>query len=178
MSFVFFIVFYRFLLTHLMRGATYAPTGRTEADTFLLTHLMRGATFICIYYTTYLFISTHTPHARCDFYLHILYHILVHFYSHTSCEVRLSGLETPTTAINISTHTPHARCDTAAFFPIHDKSDISTHTPHARCDPLILSPFPVIIFLLTHLMRGATFCISHIFSVCKFLLTHLMRGAT
>ena len=51
---------------------------------FLLTHLMRGVTsggFTISAVPT--FISTHTPHARCD----LTANHRIHFYSHTSCEV-------------------------------------------------------------------------------------------
>ena len=125
---------------------------------------------------------------------------------------------------NISTHTPHARCDLLPLFTI-TISKISTHTPHARCDNkssfliellgyfyshtscevrLKIDGFVVWlhIFLLTHLMRGATLDVVYLFPELKqisthtpharcdnwklttrrtwnrFLLTHLMRGAT
>ena len=79
---------------------------------------------------------------------------------------------------------------------------ISTHTPHARCDSCKnLKKIQKYIFLLTHLMRGATPDVGSIafdrynfysHTSCEvrpndnyvnqtgteFLLTHLMRGAT
>lgn len=50
--------------TYLMRGNIEALLSTTQ--TFLLTHLMRGATGNIVLVTTSFLISTHTPHARCD----------------------------------------------------------------------------------------------------------------
>ena len=100
---------------------------------FLLTHLMRGATEPKFVKTNILTISTHTPHARCDTERNSNF-----------CRAK------------ISTHTPHARCDQNTF-DFCASFVISTHTPHARCDGLRHSfPNRCLIFLLTHLMRGAT----------------------
>ena len=55
-----------FLLTHLIRGATYLPVYQCDELLFLLTHLIRGATFQFYQLSVYVQISTHTPHTRCD----------------------------------------------------------------------------------------------------------------
>ena len=57
----------KFLLTHLMRGATWKHcTCYYFFFRFLLTHLMRGATIFPTHGGSSTIISTHTPHARCD----------------------------------------------------------------------------------------------------------------
>ena len=59
----------KFLLTRLMRGVT--PTAISSACMpilFLLTRLMRGVTDIAVGVADISFISTHTPHARRDFW--------------------------------------------------------------------------------------------------------------
>ena len=77
-------------------------------------------------------ISTHAPHARCDFVeisLRSLYRISTHA-PHARCDKLLNRYMLETV---ISTHAPHARCDehtsTANCY-----QDISTHAPHAMCD--------------------------------------------
>ena len=123
-------------------------------------------------------ISTHAPHARCDVIRKEITEKAKYFYSRTSCEVRLSPPESEKTAwifllthlmrgatkrdliasngLIISTHAPHARCDKMA--DLNDVMNaISTHAPHARCDePYEFEIKPNPVFLLTHLMRGAT----------------------
>ena len=80
---------YRFLLTHLMRGATlyYSLLGVFIVQ-FLLTHLMRGATIANPHINSACRISTHAPHARCDKSFEGDFKCNYHFYSRTSCEVR------------------------------------------------------------------------------------------
>ena len=85
---IFSIRYQLFLLTHLIRGATFYLFLIQVLDIFLLTHLIRGATCTCICKDVYSCISTHTPHTRCD---------LRWF----KCGMILK----------ISTHTPHTRCD-------------------------------------------------------------------
>ena len=125
----------KFLLTHLMRGATSVIQAVARMNgIFLLTHLMRGATLTGYARAALRHgISTHTPHARCDELFSDFFRL---------CQ--------------ISTHTPHARCDQNGNFAPIDLY-ISTHTPHARCDKIHLI-FAIFArrFLLTHLMRGAT----------------------
>ena len=58
-----------------------------EDTTFLLTHLMRGVTIYVDVIGRPEQISTHTPHARCDYLTFVLHCLYRHFYSHTSCEV-------------------------------------------------------------------------------------------
>ena len=55
---------------------------------FLLTHLMRGATFKKEVKKWIIFISTHAPHARCDKSKLRPAKVKANFYSRTSCEVR------------------------------------------------------------------------------------------
>ena len=94
-----------------MRGATLNVRIFFIIIIFLLTHLMRGATFSSLARLRIISISTHTPHARCDMYNDDMIPILIDFYSHTSCEVRLHLLNLKHLRKQISTHTPHARCD-------------------------------------------------------------------
>ena len=54
---------------------------------FLLTHLMRGVTTTPEGITITKYISTHTPHARCDETTTGTDRLSGNFYSHTSCEV-------------------------------------------------------------------------------------------
>ncbi len=107
------------------------------------------------------FISTHTPHARCDklsygiiliLFLFLLTHLmrgvtLSNEYPNTSFGFLLThlmrgvtnGLSALFPIIIISTHTPHARCDiTSHILRFHNP--ISTHTPHARCDATTRTP--------------------------------------
>ena len=56
---------------------------------------------------------------------------------------------------------------------------ISTHAPHARRDVIVrIFNHTIGKFLLTRLMRGATFTTFQNSLVTGFLLTRLMRGAT
>ena len=96
---------YKFLLTHLMRGAT-RPPARTGGDTGISTHTPHAR---CDGKNRQKFvdfrISTHTPHARCD-----TQRLLTLF-------MRM-----------ISTHTPHARCDNHPFNFSFQKSNFYSHT--------------------------------------------------
>ena len=56
----------KFLLTHLLRGATLNINRLAEKIRFLLTHLLRGATFYKNYQFLLIIISTHAPLARCN----------------------------------------------------------------------------------------------------------------
>ena len=101
-------------------------------------------------------ISTHAPLARCD--------ILQHVQIITPC---------------ISTHAPLARCDRYPAFKTPGVR-ISTHAPLARCDlRRAADSAAVLLFQLTHLLRGAT-ARARIggYVTTLFQLTHLLRGAT
>ena len=100
---------------------------------FLLTHLMRGATHI----------------------LNLLGRKQENFYSHTSCEVRLKLKSLLELKTNFYSHTS---CEVRLVMRQYKELyiHISTHTPHARCDALFKHYVLITIFLLTHLMRGAT----------------------
>ena len=81
---------------------------------------------------------------------------LAHFYSRTSCEVQPKNLSPNLSLFLISTHAPHARCNLEQIIN-GDDYNISTHAPHARCNQASgVCGLGNIIFLLTHLMRGAT----------------------
>ena len=123
--------------------------------------------------------STHTPHVGRDYLQISPSYQFGHFYSHASCEARLCRGLSPAFVYVISTHTPLARRDEAVK-TLRQTSPISTHTPLARRDN-----FPEkyrdyvknfyshascearrrrktggkyeIEFLLTRLLRGATF---------------------
>ena len=64
--------------------------GRTEENIrkFLLTHLLRGATKVDFSAETVAQISTHAPLARCDGAQQHVNDESIDFYSRTSCEVR------------------------------------------------------------------------------------------
>ena len=94
-----------FLLTHLMRGATLQRSYCFNSKWFLLTHLMRGATVVGENKWETAKISTHTPHARCDVFAEYCIDLIVYFYSHTSCEVRLSLGDYPSERANFYSHT-------------------------------------------------------------------------
>ena len=85
---IFYLIVEKFLLTHLMRGATTICCQQFHFMQFLLTHLMRGATWFLHWFFISFDISTHTPHARCDTQWILIFLHLLDFYSHTSCEVR------------------------------------------------------------------------------------------
>ena len=79
----------------------------------------------------------------------------------------------------ISTHAPLARCDRYPAFKTPGVR-ISTHAPLARCDlRRAADSAAVLLFQLTHLLRGAT-ARARIggYVTTLFQLTHLLRGAT
>ena len=58
--------------------------------------------------------------------------------------------------LDISTHTPHARCDVPINQPKLNALNFYSHTS-CEVRPLVLIvQIPLLLFLLTHLMRGAT----------------------
>ena len=75
-----------------MRGATILAFLLFGVIKFLLTHLMRGATDRKCYIMELSEVSTHAPHARCDGVSRAAVQKALSFYSRTSCEVRLGGL--------------------------------------------------------------------------------------
>ena len=117
-----------------MRGATWAVDGCILWQR-ISTHTPHARCDFCRSLSLSLWcISTHTPHARCDlprkrFTIH-----RKNFYSHTSCEVRpLSSCARPPTTRNFYSHTScEVRPSDYAY--IACRNIISTHTPHARCD--------------------------------------------
>ena len=145
-------------------------------------------------------ISTHTPHARCDGFGVSVLLILLHFYSHTSCEVwRFKGIVTAFIGefllthlmrgvtpllslseayIHISTHTPHARCDAIELL-FNAKKQISTHTPHARCDQSYCVNMHIPVHFYSHTSCEVWPLLLRKYAHSSaFLLTHLMRGVT
>ena len=115
---------------------------------FLLTHLMRGATMYIKKDGNRFRISTHTPHARCNVYAIIYGFSQTNFYSHTSCEVQQYSNFLIFWKY-ISTHTPHARCNTIGLEEAI-MLGISTHTPHARCNISSICPKSIISDFYSH----------------------------
>ena len=118
--------------------STHAPLARCDKEDFLM--VFRPP-----------LISTHAPLARCD---HILFAPSIsnsYFYSRTSCEVR--------PILNcVTSGTDNFYSRTSCEVPqMQTELEISTHAPLARCD---ISSYTrtdtTFIFLLTHLLRGAT----------------------
>ena len=145
---------------------------------FLLTHLMRGATYSIDNSTLWRIISTHAPHARCDLAITTDNWETVNFYSRTSCEVRHDFNLIVSSFRAISTHAPHARCDVIKrlsnalglrFLLTHLMRGATRGRRNYDGTER---------FLLTHLMRGATRILKSLNGNYSFLLTHLMRGAT
>ena len=145
-------------------------------------------------------ISTHTPHARCDFTSSAKVNCQRDFYSHTSCEVRLFCVNVLCRFKHFYSHTSCEvrRCKirqikTKQYFYSHTSCEVRPHTQDLLRQSMQ--------FLLTHLMRGATegrlkktalsiisthtpharcdvpIQVERVKTVL-FLLTHLMRGAT
>ena len=153
------LTFSLFQLTHPMRGATaHQIDDTTPADDFN-SHTPCGVRpTYCRNRIMYHHISTHTPHAGCDWQTNtkIGGHSYISTHTpHAGCDYRK-----PVKRIDrgkISTHTPHAGCDLKQSFYISPPRIISTHTPHAGCDSFfLLSYFICFRFQLTHPMRGAT----------------------
>ena len=145
-----------FLLTHLMRGATWAveaaqvdsvisthapharcnkilSAGLTLLGQFLLTHLMRGATDFNLIVSSFRAISTHAPHARCNLPAAVVPSKNSNFYSRTSCEVQLQSQSNIANVLDFYSRT-------------------SCEVQHT----VIILSVARLLFLLTHLMRGAT----------------------
>ena len=123
---------------------------------FLLTRLLRGATYFCKECSSAFYISTHAPLARRDNCFFKQVSVFVNFYSHASCEARLSVKYRSHQQSAISTHTPLARRDVngdeTALSRVHFYS-------HASCEARRMFPcllLELLLFLLTRLLRGAT----------------------
>ena len=125
-------------------------------------------------------ISTHAPHARRDRRKKLALGMSIHFYSRASCEARRFRSLTSRMTSKISTHAPHARrddnegrwkyieedfysrasCEARLNLKFCEEilCNISTHAPHARRD-FIRNAYIInsVRFLLTRLMRGATY---------------------
>ena len=83
------LLFLKFQLTHPMRGATILKKLIFSLlKKFQLTHPMRGATIVHRQELCEQVISTHTPHAGCDYQLQNQIFRYVNFNSHTPCGVR------------------------------------------------------------------------------------------
>ena|GEM_PF-6302248 len=124
-----------FLLTHLLRGATPLQSITATPQSFLLTHLLRGATkTLELKISISVVISTHTPLARCNHIYMIILKYIYNFYSRTSCEVQHTAYRNIAGSFGISTHAPLARCNSSSSWLVSMTS----------------------LFLLTHLLRGAT----------------------
>ena len=140
-----------------MRGATTVRSWIWKPRRFLLTRLMRGAISAEDHRRDQPTISTHAPHARRD----------------------VSAVAAPPDGV-ISTHAPHARRD-----DIPDAANvhlaISTHAPHARRDAgSASSAAGDAQFLLTRLMRGATYQqgLSRFWSKISTHAPHARRDST
>ena len=109
-----------FLLTHLMRGATYSGENGIDTLIFLLTHLMRGATWFVLINRTGTIISTHAPHARCNDNPESRKSGHCNFYSRTSCEVQLTHTQWRLCTVYFYSRTScevqHYFCDTVPDF--------------------------------------------------------------
>ena len=79
----------------------------------------------------------------------------------------------------VSTHAPHARCDGVSRAAVQKALSFYSRTScEVRLGGLSRNGLSLV-FLLTHLMRGATTTtMNYPTASKKFLLTHLMRGAT
>ena len=146
----------RFLLTHLLRGATHLFVEELFYLGFLLTHLLRGATIYVHIHSPNLYISTHAPLARCD--RSRLKSLLwcTDFYSRTSCEVRRCQKASNTCDAYFYSRTScevrrwyvylrslihsyfysRTSCEVRHFLFLsrQGRVEISTHAPLARCD--------------------------------------------
>ena len=69
-----------------MRGVTPLRLYPEVTAQFLLTRLMRGVTIHFPLPNFFIFISTHTPHARRDVLHNLHKRPYLYFYSHASCE--------------------------------------------------------------------------------------------
>ena len=191
---------YVFLLTRLMRGATFSiRLLLAPYSSFLLTRLMRGATITPFCITKHCLISTHAPHARRDNWLQKNTMPSLHFYSRASCEARR---QCRNGAILFDHFYSRASCEARHLIYGNDLVFINFYS-RASCEArrkITVTPAQGTTFLLTRLMRGATLpeyqlkrnppisthapharrdvYIHAIAEPGEFLLTRLMRGAT
>ena len=122
-----------------MRGVTNNTPHRYNVIVFQLTRLMRGVTLNAFCASFEPSISTHTPHARRDFFVLFLRNDVFQFQLTRLMRGVTGRLNAARVRSIISTHTPHARRDKFCYSDSTDK-DISTHTPHARRDLLLRCP--------------------------------------
>ena len=101
-------------------------------------------------------ISTHAPLARCNPLYQNRLALNVKFLLTHLLRGATLALTKYDISLEISTHAPLARCNSVTFAD-SSPSIISTHAPLARCN---------------------YFCHKHLLSAKIFLLTHLLRGAT
>ena len=143
-----------------MRGVTCIPNIRCKFFENFYSHTSCEVWRYPEWKITVFWISTHTPHARCDissldydFYQRqfLLTHLmrgvtravfptvqklLIFLLTHLMRGVTEFASYTELSP-GISTHTPHARCDVNGNWA-NTSVFISTHTPHARCDTMRL----------------------------------------
>ncbi len=123
-------------------------------------------------------ISTHAPHAECDFSRWRRITGWVGFQlTHPTRSATL--LKTGhTQQIQISTHAPHAECDGGNNTRTPNLQDFNSRTPRGVRPLLVASFFPVLLFQLTHPTRSATKTAVLQNGKRKFQLTHPTRSAT
>ena len=137
-----------------MRGATsHRLLHFCPCHPFLLTRPMRGATLALLRSLGFFRISTHTPHARRNFWLKNRKPDVWHFYSHASCEARrrqpflddvsqeflltrllrgATGLETQEIAKNFNFYS-HASCEARLTSTRISRDSIDFYS-HASCE--------------------------------------------
>ena len=146
----------KFLLTHLLRGATSLKHGYPKmVKNFYSRTSCEVQRSIQINIAVIMSISTHAPLARCNLFVVLTQVLFGNFYSRTSCEVQRNKAGTFKNFCNFYSRTS---CEVQPF--LHD---------------LYVSWYK---FLLTHLLRGATTFNGFKRDFAVFLLTHLLRGAT
>ena len=127
-------VLIRFLLTHLLRGATLWTLQRLIYLHFYSRTSCEVRPIFPIWFTKERTISTHAPLARCDRCTFVVLHIRQNFYSRTSCEVRLAVERCDNTATDNFYSRTSCEVRRVAVTPTLGTSEISTHAPLARCD--------------------------------------------
>ena len=101
-----------FQLTHPTRSATKSSLYFCNAaSTFQLTHPTRSATIIPVTLYTSVFISTHAPHAECDWRAYFMDCWFFRFQLTHPTRSATSANSAYSINVWISTHAPHAECD-------------------------------------------------------------------
>ncbi len=120
---------------------------------FQLTHPSRGVATTCYVVTVNVFISTHTPLARCGLQ-YIGGNSVTDISTHTPL-ARCGRTARPSTMIQqISTHTPLARCGGTSTNEMNGSINFNSHTPREVWLLNGLPTLPYVIFQLTHPSRG------------------------